>query len=61
MRKRLNLWYADKRAKGANLSVRREYERVKKTCENEIKTAVKDYEKNLANNAKRILKGFIRI
>ena len=39
--------------KGLILSVMREYERVKKTCENEIKTAVKVYDKNLANNAKK--------
>ena len=51
MPKRLNLWHAHKRAKGADLSVKREYERLKKTCANELKKAVKDYEKNIANNA----------
>ena len=51
MRKRLNLWYSDRRAKGLNSGVKKEYERVKKLCESEVKNAVKNYEKNIANNA----------
>jgi phosphopantetheine adenylyltransferase len=30
----------------------KEYERLKKTCDREVKGAVRDYEKNIANNAK---------
>jgi hypothetical protein len=52
MRKRLNLWHANKRANGGDLSLVREYEKLKKTCESEVKGAVRDYEKNIANNAK---------
>jgi hypothetical protein len=52
MRKRLNLWHANKRANGSDLSLVKEYERLKKTCDREVKGAVRDYEKNIANNAK---------
>ena len=53
IRKRLDLWYSDRRAKGLNSGVKKEYERVKKLCESEVKNAVKNYEKNIANNAKK--------
>jgi hypothetical protein len=52
MRKRLNLWHANKRTNGRDFSLVREYEKLKKNCESEVKGAVRDYEKNIANNAK---------
>ena len=39
----------------------RGYERIKKTCEREVKNAVKRYEKNIANNGKKKLRWFIHI
>jgi hypothetical protein len=56
MRKRLNLWHANKRANGSDLSLVREYEKLKKTCESEVKVAVRGYEKNIASNAKNNLR-----
>ena len=52
MRKRLILWYANKRTNGRDVNLAREYEKIKKTCENQVKGAVRDYEKSIANNAK---------
>jgi hypothetical protein len=52
MRKRLNLWYANKRAKGRDVNLLREYENLKKLCDCEVKIAVKDHERKIANNAK---------
>ena len=53
MRKRLNLWHANKRSKWEDLRLVKEYKRLKGVCESEVKNAVKDYEKNIANNAKK--------
>jgi hypothetical protein len=52
MRKRLNLWHAKKRANGSDSNLVKEYEKIKKVCENGVNGAVRDYEKNIANNAK---------
>jgi hypothetical protein len=41
MRKRLNLWHANKRANGSDLSLVKEYEKLKKTCDREVKGAVR--------------------
>lgn len=53
MRKRLNLWHANKRSKWGNMHTVIEYERIKKECKNEVKSAIMGYEKDIANNAKR--------
>jgi len=53
MRKRLNLWHANKRAKWKDVSIMREYRILNKKCESEVKNAVKEYEKDIANNAKK--------
>ena len=45
MRKRLNLWHAKKRSKWEDVGLMREYERIKKMCEREVKNAVKGYKK----------------
>jgi hypothetical protein len=52
MRKRLNLWHAKKRANGSDSNLVKEYEKIKKVCENGVNGAVRDYEKNIAKNAK---------
>ena len=41
--KRLNLWYANKRSKWRDTSLVKEYDRLKKVCENKVKSAVKYY------------------
>ena len=41
MRKRLNFWYSNKRFKWSDTSLVKEYDRLKKVCENEVKSAVK--------------------
>jgi hypothetical protein len=52
-RKRLNLWHANIRIKRRDPNLLREYEKLKKTCEIEVNRAVRDYEKNIADNAKK--------
>ena len=52
LRKRLNLWHANQRSNWENRSLTKEYEDLKRKCTNEVKSVVKKYEKNLANNVK---------
>lgn len=52
LRKRLNLWHANQRSNWKNRSLTKEYEDLKRKCTNEVKSVVKKYEKNLANNVK---------
>ena len=48
-----NLWHANKRANGSDTNLVREYEKLKKTCKNEVKGAVREFERNIANNEKK--------
>ena len=45
MRKRLNLWHANKRSKWEDLRLVKEYKRLKGVCEIEVQNAVQEYEK----------------
>ena len=48
-----NRWHANKRANGSDTNLVREYEKLKRTCENEGKGAVREFERNKAKNANK--------
>ena len=52
MRKKLNLWHANTRSKFKDRNLTQEYDKLKKTCNKQIKNTVRDYEENIAKNAK---------
>ena len=53
IRKKLALWWANQRAKWSIPNLASKYKDLKKNCAREVKEAVKDYEKNIASNAKK--------
>ena len=53
MKKKLDLWHLNQRSKWKNQSLAKEYEDLKIKCTREVKSGVRDYEKKLANNARK--------
>ena len=52
MRKKLNLWYRKKRLKQENSKLLEDYKELKKSCDNQIKSAVRGNESQIAKNEK---------
>ena len=52
MRKKLNLWHANRRSKFKDRNLTQKYNKLKKTCNKQIKNTVRAYEENIAKNAK---------